>query len=149
MATRFWRADRIQLEQVLLNLLSNGIEAMPDRTGVLSVRTWVREDGAVAVAVEDTGQGIAGDVARRMFEPFFTTKPTGLGLGLSIGRTIVESHEGKMWATPAGGGGTIVGFALPPATTENGRPAEPVKKPKIAPLERRIAAGRRGARTLR
>ena len=142
-------ADRIQLEQVVLNLLSNGIEAMPDRTGVLSVRTWVREDGAVAMAVEDTGQGIGGDVARRMFEPFFTTKPTGLGLGLSIGRTIVESHEGKMWATPATGGGAIVGFALPAATTENGHQPEPVKKAKSARAERRIAGGRRGARTLR
>jgi len=141
------RADRIQLEQVLLNLLSNGIEAMPDRTGVLSIRTWVREDGAVAVAVQDTGQGIGGgDVARRMFEPFFTTKPTGLGLGLSIGRTIVESHEGKMWAAPAAGGGAIVGFALPPATPEGAR-AE--KSAKGARPDRRIAAGRRGARTAR
>jgi PAS domain S-box-containing protein len=142
------RADRIQLEQVLLNLLSNGIEAMPDRTGVLSIRTWVREDGAVAVAVQDTGHGIGGDVARRMFEPFFTTKATGLGLGLSIGRTIVESHEGKMWAAPAAGGGAIVGFALPPAT-DNGRPPERAKKgsKNAARSDRRIAVGRRGAHT--
>jgi len=140
------QADRIQLEQVLLNLLSNGIEAMPDRTGVLSIRTWVRDDGAVAVAVQDTGQGIGPDVARQMFEPFFTTKPTGLGLGLSIGRTIVESHEGTMWATPAAGGGTIVGFALPPATSEGTR----AKKPRTAVLpDRHIAGGRRRARTTR
>lgn len=140
------RADRIQLEQVLLNLLSNGIEAMPDRTGVLSVRTWVRDDGAVAVAVQDTGQGIGGDVARRMFEPFFTTKPTGLGLGLSIGRTIVESHEGTMWAAPAAGGGAIVGFALPPATVEGAR----AKKGGARALpDRRIVGGRRRARTMR
>lgn len=111
-------ADRIQLEQVLLNLLGNGLEAMAERPGVMTVHTRVRDDGAVAVAVEDSGHGLDEGVATQMFEPFFTTKPTGLGLGLSIGRTIVESHDGQMWAAPAlgGKGGAVVGFSLPAAT---------------------------------
>jgi C4-dicarboxylate-specific signal transduction histidine kinase len=146
-------ADRIQLEQVLLNLLSNGLEAMADRRGAITIHTRVRDDGAVAVAVEDTGHGLREEVATHMFEPFFTTKPTGLGLGLSIGRTIVESHDGKMWASPAlgNGGGAIVGFALPPAVIGDGatRGATAECSPADDLTERRIGGGRRRARERR
>jgi two-component system sensor histidine kinase TtrS len=145
-------ADRIQLEQVLLNLLSNGIEAMLERPGIITVHTRVRDDGAVAVAVEDTGHGLREEIASHMFDPFFTTKPTGLGLGLSIGRTIVESHDGKMWAAPAPGtsGGAVVGFSLPPATggiASRGASAERSAADDIP--ERRIGGGRRRARARR
>jgi C4-dicarboxylate-specific signal transduction histidine kinase len=107
-------ADRIQIEQVLLNVMVNGIEAMaPGHRGELVVGTSVRDDGAIAITVRDTGPPIPADVASRMFEPFFTTKPLGLGMGLSIARTIVEAHGGNLWAAPEGPGGTTVGFALP------------------------------------
>jgi len=144
-------ADRIQLEQVLLNLLSNGLEAMTDRSGEITIHTRTRDDGAVAVAVEDAGQGIHEDVAHRMFEPFFTTKSTGLGLGLSIGRTIVEAHDGKMWAAPAlaRAGGAIVGFALPAAAAEGDAPVEDEPSVADAVTERRMGGARRRMRTAR
>ena len=107
-------ADRIQIEQVLLNVLMNGIEAMaPDRRGELVVRSWARDDGAIAITAQDNGPPIPPDVASRMFEPFFTTKSLGLGMGLPIARTIVEAHGGTLWAEPGGDGGVTVGFALP------------------------------------
>jgi PAS domain S-box-containing protein len=144
------QADRIQLEQVLLNLLSNGLEAMAERVGTITIHTRLRDDGAVAVAVEDAGHGIHEDVAGHMFEPFFTTKATGLGLGLSIGRTIVESHEGKMWAAPAlgEGGGAVVGFSLPPAIegTPGTRGVRVARSGADDLSDRRISGGRRRAR---
>jgi PAS domain S-box-containing protein len=145
------QADRIQLEQVLLNLLSNGIEAMAERPGTMTVHTRVRDDGAVAVAVEDAGHGFGEEIAGHMFEPFFTTKPTGLGLGLSIGRTIVESHEGKMWAAPAFGanGGAVVGFSLPAAAGDTPTRASAGRSAADDVSERRIGGGRRHARARR
>jgi PAS domain S-box-containing protein len=146
-------ADRIQLEQVLLNLLSNALEAMSGRTGYVTIHTRLRDDGAVAVAVEDAGQGIREDVASRIFEPFFTTKATGLGLGLSIGRTIVESHEGRMWAAPAigGNGGAVVGFSLPAAAPpENGTRVVRSERPAADDdASRRVVNGHRRTRAAR
>jgi PAS domain S-box-containing protein len=110
--------DRIQIEQVLLNLLSNGLEAMAahDRGDAhLTIRSWMRDDDAIAVTVRDTGPAMSPDIASRMFDPFFTTKPLGLGMGLSIGRMIVEAHGGSMWADASAEGGTTVGFTLPTA----------------------------------
>jgi PAS domain S-box-containing protein len=111
-------ADRIQLQQVLLNLLLNGMEAMrgvTERPRALIVRAQPEEDAAIRVAVEDAGVGIAPQDLERLFTPFFTTKPEGMGLGLAISRSIVEAHGGKLWATPNLGPGVTVHFTLPTA----------------------------------
>ena len=95
-------ADRVQLQQVLLNLIMNGIEAMiavTDRPRSLCVQSRVDESGDVLVAVRDSGTGL-GSEADRVFTPFFTTKANGMGMGLSISRSLVESHGGRLWATP-------------------------------------------------
>jgi PAS domain S-box-containing protein len=111
------RADRIQLQQVLLNLIMNGLEAMAavsDRPRVLSVQSQVDGSGNVLVAVRDSGTGL-GSESDRLFTPFFTTKANGLGLGLSISRSIVESHSGRLWATPNSPHGAVFSFMLPAA----------------------------------
>jgi len=110
------RADRVQLQQVLLNLLLNGIEAMrgvTERPRALVVRS--RKDGAegVLVAVQDAGTGIAPQDLERVFTPFYTTKPAGLGLGLAISRAIIEAHGGRLWATSNDGPGATFQFTLP------------------------------------
>lgn len=109
------KADRIEIEQVLLNLFQNAVDAMgtaeqPERGIVVSTR---RTDDKVEVAVRDHGTGLAPDVDARLFETFFTTKPQGLGLGLSICRSIVESHGGRLWASNEQTGGLSMRFALP------------------------------------
>jgi PAS domain S-box-containing protein len=107
--------DRIMIEQVLLNLVKNGIEAMAHagtgRELVVSARG--NEDGAVEVAVADQGPGISDALAEKLFEPFFTTKPDGMGMGLSICRSIVEYHDGRLWIQDNPGGGTVLRFTLP------------------------------------
>jgi C4-dicarboxylate-specific signal transduction histidine kinase len=110
------RADRIQLQQVLLNLLLNGMEAMrgvTDRPRVLLVRS--RKDGSdgVLAAVQDAGMGIAPQDLERVFTAFYTTKPAGLGLGLAISRAIIEANGGRLWATPNVGPGVTLQFTLP------------------------------------
>jgi C4-dicarboxylate-specific signal transduction histidine kinase len=108
--------DRIQLQQVLLNLLLNGMEAMrtvTERPRALIVRAQPEADAAIRVAVEDAGVGIAPQDLERVFTAFFTTKPEGMGLGLAISRSIVEAHGGKLWATPNAGPGVTVHFTLP------------------------------------
>jgi len=107
------RADRVQLQQVLLNLMLNGIEAMNPSGGVLLVRSGLREDGQVCVAVSDTGVGLSGEAAERLFEPFFTTKAQGTGMGLAISRSIIESHRGRLWAVPNEPRGATFQFTLP------------------------------------
>ena len=106
-------ADRIQIQQVLLNLMRNSVEAMQDgpRRELLLSATPAEND-MIRVAVADTGSGIAPDVMARLFQPFVTTKQQGMGVGLSICRTIVESHGGQIWAEPNPGGGTIFNFTL-------------------------------------
>ncbi|WP_307832670.1 sensor histidine kinase [Azospirillum argentinense] len=79
------------------------------------MRTGLEADGRVEIAVADRGHGLSEDARARLFDPFFTTKPGGMGLGLSICRTIVESHGGHLWATDHPGGGTVVRFVLPAA----------------------------------
>jgi PAS domain S-box-containing protein len=108
-------ADRVSLQQVMLNLMLNGMDAMdqrepPDRRLVVSAR---RQDDAVEVAVRDTGHGIPADRLPRLFDAFFTTKKEGLGLGLAIARSIVEAHGGRIWAEDHGGRGATFRLTLP------------------------------------
>jgi two-component system sensor kinase FixL len=108
-------ADRIQVQQVLLNLMRNAIEAMherPRRDLVIATRALAAE-GLVEVSVTDTGTGLAPEVAARLFQPFVTTKPNGMGVGLSICRTIVEAHGGRIRVESGPAGGTIFRFTLP------------------------------------
>ena len=111
-------ADRIQLQQVLLNLIGNAADAMRfvgDRTRELVIRTAVLEPRTVSLAVEDTGIGVEPDQWDRLFEPFHTTKPDGLGMGLTISRSIIESHGGRLWAERNAGPGMTFRFSLPVA----------------------------------
>jgi two-component system sensor kinase FixL len=109
----FVLADRIQVQQVLLNLIRNAIEAMQDQPRrELVVAARPAEDGLVEVSVQDTGPGIVAEVTAQLFQPFVTTKKHGMGVGLSICRTIVESHGGKIWADTLPGQGTTFRFTL-------------------------------------
>jgi PAS domain S-box-containing protein len=106
-------ADHVQLQQVLMNLMLNGIEAMQDESGELSVRSTRTEDGQLLISVSDSGTGLPGEEPERIFEAFFTTKPQGTGMGLSISRRIIESHGGRLWASPNTGRGATFQFTLP------------------------------------
>ena len=106
-------ADGVQLQQILMNLMLNGIEAMHDTGGVLTVKSQPAQDGRVEVSVSDTGVGLPAGKADRIFDAFFTTKAQGSGMGLSISRSIVESHGGRIWATNNDGRGASFHFALP------------------------------------
>jgi PAS domain S-box-containing protein len=92
-------ADRVQLQQVLMNLMLNGIDAMKDTMGDLTVTSTRTEDDQILIAVSDSGCGLPTDCSERLFEAFFTTKPQGTGMGLCISRRIVESHGGRLWAS--------------------------------------------------
>ena len=111
------RADRIQLQQVILNLLMNAADAMSSSEGekALLITCQQANDGGVVVAVRDRGTGISPEQMNRMFDPFFTTKPTGTGMGLALSRSIIEHHGGKIWAKPNEGQGLTVQFRLPGA----------------------------------
>jgi signal transduction histidine kinase len=111
-------ADRVQVQQVLMNLMLNAIEAMSDTGGVLTVRSLPREDGQIEISVSDTGPGLPAGNADRIFDAFFTTKPQGSGMGLAISKSIVESHGGRIWANGTGGLGATFHFTLPPASVE-------------------------------
>jgi predicted ATPase/signal transduction histidine kinase/GAF domain-containing protein len=107
--------DRVQLQQVVLNLILNGVEAMnsvTDRPKILAITSELVESGAVQVAVEDTGTGLDPSTADRIFDPFFTTKSDGMGMGLSICRSIIDAHGGRLWATPRVPCGTVFRFTL-------------------------------------
>jgi two-component system sensor kinase FixL len=106
--------DRVQVQQVLLNLIRNAVEAMEGQElRELSVGTVV-ENGVVLVSVADTGGGISPAIEAKLFQPFVTTKAEGMGIGLSVCRTIVEAHGGRLWVEPnAGGGGSVFRFTLP------------------------------------
>jgi len=111
-------ADRVQLQQVLMNLMLNGIEAMKETGGVLTVKTGRGEGGQVLISVSDTGVGLPAGRADEIFNAFFTTKPQGSGMGLAISRSIVESHGGRLWATSHDGRGATFHFTLPTAVVE-------------------------------
>jgi C4-dicarboxylate-specific signal transduction histidine kinase len=111
------KVDRVQLQQVVLNLMVNAMDAMNDtaaenRTAFITSR---QHAGEVIVRVEDRGSGLKPELCERIFEPFFTTKPHGIGVGLSISRSIVESHNGKITANPRPQGGTALEFTIPAA----------------------------------
>jgi C4-dicarboxylate-specific signal transduction histidine kinase len=107
--------DRVQIQQVMMNLILNGIQAMsavPDRERVLTIRTQCGESNEIRVAVQDCGIGIAPGDMERIFDAFYTTKSGGMGMGLSISRSIVENHGGQLWATPNDGPGVTLQFTL-------------------------------------
>lgn len=109
-------ADRTQLQQVILNLLRNAVDAMSEvhgRCRRLIVRTRRAQYDRVCLSVEDVGIGIDPNKAERMFDPFFTTKTTGMGIGLSLSRAIIESHHGRLWAAPNDGPGATFSFLMP------------------------------------
>jgi signal transduction histidine kinase/CheY-like chemotaxis protein len=113
-------ADRVQLQQVLMNLMLNGIEAMQDIGGELTVASKRTAEGQLSVSVSDTGIGVSIDEAERIFEAFFTTKPRGTGMGLSISRRIIASHGGHLWKSPNTGRGATFQFTLPVEPTASG-----------------------------
>jgi C4-dicarboxylate-specific signal transduction histidine kinase len=107
--------DRVQLQQVMLNLIMNAIEAMSEVTEgrrELVITTGRAESGGMLVTVSDTGPGLPGDNPERLFESFYTTKASGLGMGLSICRSIVQNHGGRLWATPNQPRGAVFSLIL-------------------------------------
>jgi PAS domain S-box-containing protein len=105
--------DRVQLQQVLMNLMLNAIEAMRETGGELTIASKRTEQGQLLISVSDSGIGLPVDEAERIFDAFFSTKPQGTGVGLSISRRIIESHGGRLWASPNAGRGAIFQFTLP------------------------------------
>ena len=107
-------ADKIQIEQVLVNLLLNAAESCEDeRQTEIDIHTCINSDKYVLIEIIDTGSGIKEDIKQNIFEPFYTSKPNGLGMGLSISRTIIENHHDKIWAETNPTGGTVLKVLLP------------------------------------
>lgn len=116
--------DRVQLQQVILNLLRNACDAMSgvdDRPGRLLIRTERDEDNRVRLSVQDTGVGFDAEAAEMLFEPYYTTKDHGMGIGLSVSRSIVEAHHGSLWAERNDGPGATFSFAIPCAGDHTSR----------------------------
>src|SRR5713101_6580095 len=111
------KADRVQLQQVFMNLMLNAIEAMKDSGGELALKSEL-QDGQLQFSVSDTGVGLPAEKMEQIFSAFFTTKPQGSGMGLAISRSIVESHGGRLWATANDGRGATFHFTLPTHMTE-------------------------------
>jgi PAS domain S-box-containing protein len=106
-------ADRVQLQQVFMNLMLNAIEAMKDSGGELTIRSRLSPESHLIVSISDTGVGLPADSAERIFDAFHTTKPQGTGMGLAITRSIVEAHGGRVWATANQSAGSTFHFTLP------------------------------------
>jgi two-component system, LuxR family, sensor kinase FixL len=126
-------ADAVQLQQVLINLMRNAVDAMEGRTPRRLHITTRRDRDSLLFSVQDTGSGLAAGMAERLFRPFPSSKPGGMGVGLSICRSIVEAHGGRIWAEPAPGGGTVFAFTVPlarkPAPAESPRALGPGAEP--------------------
>jgi signal transduction histidine kinase len=108
--------DRIQLQQVIINLLRNAFEAMSDvedQPREIVIRTARDGDDRVCLSVRDPGAGFGPDGTERLFDAFYTTKPDGMGIGLSVSRSIIESHGGRLWAVPNEGPGATFAFSVP------------------------------------
>ena len=115
--------DRIQLQQVILNLMMNGIEAMAGvdyRPRRLLIRSQMQDDDQICISIQDSGIGVSTEVMTRLFEPFFTTRSQGIGMGLPISRSIIEAHGGRLWAESTANQGSVFHFSLP----SGGGPAE-------------------------
>jgi C4-dicarboxylate-specific signal transduction histidine kinase len=113
--------NRVQIQQVIVNLIRNAVEAMADQEPrQVMLATTALDDETIEIAVADTGSGIPGDIAGRLFEPFVSSKHDGMGLGLSISRSIVEAHDGQLRAEPNPGGGTVFRFTLPSGGAADG-----------------------------
>jgi two-component system sensor kinase FixL len=112
--------EKVQIQQVLVNLIRNAIEAMHgcERRELL-VKTMPAGNGMIEVSVADTGSGLSEEIASRLFQPFVTTKPNGMGVGLSISKRIIEAHGGELWAEPNPEGGTQFRFTLTSASPEH------------------------------
>jgi len=117
--------DRVQIQQVIINLVRNSVDALSEAgQGEITISTRQAAPDMVEIEIRDTGPGLDEKVAKRLFQPFVTTKPGGIGIGLSICRTIVEAHDGLLWASDNPGGGTIFHLTLPLAAS--GHPADDV-----------------------
>jgi signal transduction histidine kinase len=113
--------DRVQLQQVIINLLRNGSDAMSDvhdRPRELLFRTELYEDDFVRLSVRDTGTGFDPQTLDQLFRSFYTTKADGMGIGLSVSRSIIENHRGRLWATPNDGPGVTFSFSIPRTGTD-------------------------------
>jgi signal transduction histidine kinase len=107
------KADRVQLQQVFMNLMLNGIEATRDTGGELTIKSERTDDGQLLISVSDTGVGLPSEKQNEIFNAFFTTKPQGTGMGLTITRSIIEAHGGRLWATANADRGSTFHFTLP------------------------------------
>jgi signal transduction histidine kinase len=110
------KGDRIQIQQVILNLVHNALDAMrgvDDRPRELLIKTESGDNKSVQLTVQDTGIGFASDAADRLFESFYTTKDDGMGIGLSVSRSIIEAHRGRLWASVNDGPGSSFAFSIP------------------------------------
>lgn len=118
-------ADRVQLQQVLMNLMLNGIEAMVDRQppGRLTLKSETAENSQILISISDTGAGLSVEQMDQIFNAFFTTKPHGTGMGLTIARSIIEAHGGRLWANSSSDGGTTFHFTLPGETAASSHSA--------------------------
>jgi signal transduction histidine kinase len=114
----------VQLQQVLMNLMLNGIEAMKDTGGVLTVKSQLDEDGQIQISIQDTGPGLPLGKVGQIFDAFYTTKPQGSGMGLAISMSIVESQGGRIWANGDDERGATFHFTLPAAPAETNPPVD-------------------------
>ncbi|HEY1471378.1 MAG TPA: PAS domain S-box protein [Candidatus Acidoferrum sp.] len=116
--------DRVQLQQVFMNLMLNAIEAMKDTGGELAIKSQLADGGQALISVSDTGVGLPADKTDQLFNAFFTTKPQGTGMGLAITRSIIEAHGGRLWASANAGRGATFHFTLPNETTASSASAD-------------------------